>query len=408
MLNMTMPAAIESPRERRDTPDPLTTKKISGTVLIVDDDETLLRSLARLLRLRGYEPKTATSAAAAIELVQTERFDVVLSDIAMPGMDGIELLRNIRDTDLVVPVILITGAPAVSTAVDAVEYGAFRYLTKPVENDDLVATVEKAVRYHRMARMKARAAELLGTETAGPGDRAGLEVSFERALETLWIAYQPIVDARNRRVFGHEALLRSSEPSLPHPGAVIDAALRLEQLDVLGRSIRARAAGPVAENPAAGALFVNLHVRDLLDPTLTAPESPLSRIASRVVLEITERAALDEVGDVRPRIARLREMGFRIAIDDLGAGYSGLTSFAQLEPEVVKLDMSLVRDIDSSATKQKVVRSMSSLCRDMGMLVVAEGVETPAERDALVELGCDLLQGYLFAKPSRPFPQISW
>ncbi|MCL4752318.1 MAG: EAL domain-containing response regulator [Myxococcales bacterium] len=403
-----MPAAIESPRERRDTPDPLTTKKISGTVLIVDDDETLLRSLARLLRLRGYEPKTATSAAAAIELVQTERFDVVLSDIAMPGMDGIELLRNIRDTDLVVPVILITGAPAVSTAVDAVEYGAFRYLTKPVENDDLVATVEKAVRYHRMARMKARAAELLGTETAGPGDRAGLEVSFERALETLWIAYQPIVDARNRRVFGHEALLRSSEPSLPHPGAVIDAALRLEQLDVLGRSIRARAAGPVAENPAAGALFVNLHVRDLLDPTLTAPESPLSRIASRVVLEITERAALDEVGDVRPRIARLREMGFRIAIDDLGAGYSGLTSFAQLEPEVVKLDMSLVRGIDSSATKQKVVRSMSSLCRDMGMLVVAEGVETPAERDALVELGCDLLQGYLFAKPSRPFPQISW
>lgn len=408
MLNMTMPAAIESPRERRDTPDPLTTKKISGTVLIVDDDETLLRSLARLLRLRGYEPKTATSAAAAIELVQTERFDVVLSDIAMPGMDGIELLRNIRDTDLVVPVILITGAPAVSTAVDAVEYGAFRYLTKPVENDDLVATVEKAVRYHRMARMKARAAELLGTETAGPGDRAGLEVSFERALETLWIAYQPIVDARNRRVFGHEALLRSSEPSLPHPGAVIDAALRLEQLDVLGRSIRARAAGPVAENPAAGALFVNLHVRDLLDPTLTAPESPLSRIASRVVLEITERAALDEVGDVRPRIARLREMGFRIAIDDLGAGYSGLTSFAQLEPEVVKLDMSLVRGIDSSATKQKVVRSMSSLCRDMGMLVVAEGVETPAERDALVELGCDLLQGYFFAKPSRPFPQISW
>lgn len=408
MQNMTMPAAVTTPRERRDTPDPLTTRTTSGTVLIVDDDEALLRSLSRLLRLRGYEPKTATSAAAAIELIQSERFDVVLSDIAMPGMDGIQLLRRLRDTDLVVPVILITGEPAVSTAVDAVEYGAFRYLTKPVANDDLVATVEKAVRYHRMARMKAKAAELLGTETAGPGDRAGLEVSFERALETLWIAYQPIVDARNRRVFGHEALLRSSEPSLPHPGAVIDAAVRLEQLDVLGRAIRSRAAGPVAENPAAGVLFVNLHVRDLLDPTLTAPESPLSRIASRVVLEITERAALDEVGDVRPRIARLREMGFRIAIDDLGAGYSGLTSFAQLEPEVVKLDMSLVRGIDSSATKQKVVRSMSSLCRDMGMLVVAEGVETPSERDMLVELGCDLLQGYLFAKPSRPFPQISW
>lgn len=406
MGDMNLP--VQMLRERRDTPDPLTTTRIRGTVLVVDDDEALLRSLARLLRLRGFEPKTASSGAEAVKLIESERFDVVVSDIAMPDMDGIELLRRLRDTDLVVPVVLITGEPAVGTAADAVEYGAFRYLTKPVSNDDLVATLEKAVRYHRMARMKARAAELLGTETAGPGDRAGLEVSFERALETLWIAYQPIVDTRRRRVFGHEALLRSSEPSLPHPGAVIDAAARLEQLDVLGRAIRARAAGPVSESPDSGALFVNLHVRDLLDPTLTADVSPLSRIAPRVVLEITERAALDEVGDVRPRIARLREMGFRIAIDDLGAGYSGLTSFAQLEPEVVKLDMSLVRDIDSSATKQKVVRSMASLCRDMGMLVVAEGVETVAERDALVELGCDLLQGYLFAKPSRPFPQVSW
>lgn len=403
-----MPVAPSTPRDRRDTPDPLTLKKVSGTVLIVDDDETLVRTLSRLVKLRGFEPKTATSGTQALELFRSERFDVVVSDISMPDMNGIELLRLLRDEDLVVPVVLMTGEPAVSTAVDAVEYGAFRYLTKPVANDDLIGTLEQAVRYHRMARMKAKAAELLGTETAGPGDRAGLEVSFERAMETLWIAYQPIVDARRRVVFGHEALLRSSEPSLPHPGAVIDAAVRLEQLDVLGRNIRARAAGPVAENPDVGLLFVNLHVRDLLDPTLTSPESPLSRLAPRVVLEITERAALDEVGDVRPRIARLREMGFRIAIDDLGAGYSGLTSFAQLEPEVVKLDMSLVRDIDSSATKQKVVRSMSGLCRDMGMLVVAEGVETPAERDMLLELGCDLLQGYLFAKPSRPFPQIAW
>lgn len=407
MAIMNMPALTPAP-ERRDTPDPLTLKKVSGTVLVVDDDAALVRTVARVLTLRGFEVTTASNGAEALALIESNRFDVVVSDIAMPDMNGVQLLRRLRDMDLVVPVVLVTGEPAVSTAVEAIEYGAFRYLTKPVESNDLAATVDRAVRYHRMARMKARAAELLGTEVAGPGDRAGLEVSFERAMETLWIAYQPIVSARGRTVFGHEALLRSSEPSLPHPGAVIDAAVRLEQLDVLGRAIRSRAAGPVAEAPESGALFVNLHVRDLLDPTLTAPESPLSRIASRVVLEITERAALDEVGDVRPRIARLREMGFRIAIDDLGAGYSGLTSFAQLEPEVVKLDMSLVRGIDSSATKQKVVRSMTTLCHDMGMLVVAEGVETAQERDALVELRCDLLQGYLFAKPSRPFPSISW
>ena len=90
------------------------------------------------------------------------------------------------------------------------------------------------------------------------------------------------------------------------------------------------------------------------DHELFSPAAPLSRIASRVVLEITERASLDELGDVAPRLAQLRGLGFRIAIDDLGAGYAGLTSFAQLEPEVVKVDMSLVRGIDSSDRKSVV------------------------------------------------------
>jgi EAL domain-containing protein (putative c-di-GMP-specific phosphodiesterase class I) len=101
-------------------------------------------------------------------------------------------------------------------------------------------------------------------------------------------------------------------------------------------------------------------------------------------------------------------VGFRIAVDDLGAGYAGLTSFALLEPEIVKLDMSLVRAVHRSQTKQKVIRSMASLCRDMGMLVVAEGVETVEERDTLLDLGCDLLQGFLLARPGKPFPAVTW
>ena len=97
-------------------------------------------------------------------------------------------------------------------------------------------------------------------------------------------------------------------------------------------------------------------------------------------------------------------MGFRIAVDDLGAGYAGLTSFAQLEPEVVKLDMALVRGVHQQPTKLTLVRTMITMCRELGMLVVAEGIETPEERDAIVDAGCDLLQGYLFAKPGPAFP----
>jgi EAL domain-containing protein (putative c-di-GMP-specific phosphodiesterase class I) len=153
-------------------------------------------------------------------------------------------------------------------------------------------------------------------------------------------------------------------------------------------------------------LFVNLHTQDLLDDDLYDASRPLARIAHRVVLEITERASLHSVHDVQGRIGRLRSMGFRIAIDDLGAGYAGLTSFAQLEPEVVKLDMSLVRDVHEQPTKQTLVRTMIAMCSELGMKVVAEGIETPAERATIVELGCDLLQGFLFARPEVAFPPI--
>jgi EAL domain-containing protein (putative c-di-GMP-specific phosphodiesterase class I) len=130
--------------------------------------------------------------------------------------------------------------------------------------------------------------------------------------------------------------------------------------------------------------------------------------ANRVVLEITERASLERVKDVKAKLSELRRIGFRIATDDLGAGYAGLTSFATLEPEFVKLDMSLVRDIDRNHTKEALVRSMASVCKELGMMVVAEGVETPQECDRLVALGCDFLQGYLLAKPGKPFPSFSW
>jgi EAL domain-containing protein (putative c-di-GMP-specific phosphodiesterase class I) len=131
----------------------------------------------------------------------------------------------------------------------------------------------------------------------------------------------------------------------------------------------------------------------------------LTAIAPRVVLEITERASLDAVDDAPSRVARLWELGFRIAIDDLGAGCAGLTAFAQLEPEFVKLDMSLVRDVHKNPVKQKLVHSMTRLCKDMGITVVAEGIEVPEERDVIVELelSCDLMRGYLFGSRGRRF-----
>jgi EAL domain-containing protein (putative c-di-GMP-specific phosphodiesterase class I) len=377
-------------------------------ILVVDDDEQLGRALARALSKAGYEVVVHHQGKTALDAVRAGGFEAIVSDIEMPGLTGIELLRAARDHDRDLPVILITGAPAIGTAADAVEHGAFRYLIKPLDLTDFTQTVRRASQLYRLARAKREAQTLLGTGTGEGSDRLALEVSFERTLDSLWIAFQPIVRASDRSIFGYEALLRSGEPSLPHPGAVLDAAERLDALPRLGRVIRERAAEPMLTAEPSWLLFLNLHPEDLLDPVLHSDATALTELAPRVVLEITERASLHKVSDLRSRVAALRERGFRVAVDDLGAGYAGLSSFAQLEPDIVKLDMTLIRDVHKVPVKQKLVASMTSVCKELGLLVVAEGVECAEERDVLCDIGCDLLQGYHFAKPGRPFPTVNF
>jgi EAL domain-containing protein (putative c-di-GMP-specific phosphodiesterase class I) len=154
--------------------------------------------------------------------------------------------------------------------------------------------------------------------------------------------------------------------------------------------------------PSNALLFVNVHGLELTDEELFSESSPLAQYAKRVVLEITERTSIDPaIGSAR--VAMLRRLGYRIAVDDLGAGYAALGALASLEPEVVKLDMSLIRDLDRHTNKRRIVGAISSLCRELGSRVVAEGVETEGERAACIDAGIDLLQGYLFARPSRGF-----
>jgi two-component system, cell cycle sensor histidine kinase and response regulator CckA len=371
--------------------------------LVADDDGDMRRTVVRLLNKAGFDVVDVDSGSRAITALESQPFDVVVSDVQMPDGGGLDLLRAVRRIDLDVPVILMTGEPSVEAAAAAVEYGAFRYLTKPLDNTAFVKTVEHAARAHAMARLRREAYGVSGFH-AGAADRAGLEVRFDQALESLWMAFQPIVHAKTGALYGIEALLRSGETSLPNPPALIDAAIQLGRLPLIGRKARALASAALASRTDDVALFVNLHPEDLLDADLVDEAAALTKVAPRVVLEVTERASLESTPIRTERIARLRELGFRLAVDDIGAGYSGLTSFTQLTPEVVKIDMSLVRDVHKSALKQRTIGALCRLCRDVGTLVVGEGVETPDERVALVDLGCDLLQGYLVGRPSRDLP----
>jgi EAL domain-containing protein (putative c-di-GMP-specific phosphodiesterase class I) len=378
----------------------------TAVVLLVDDDPQVLGLLERMLS-RSHRVETRNTAEEAVARVEQGGVDVVVSDIIMPGMTGLELLRAIRGHEPDLPVILVTGAPRLESATEAIEYGVFRYLEKPVKRRTLDATVEQAFMLYRLARMKREALALLGIR-GGASDRAGLEVRFERALEALSVAFQPVVSVSDRSVLGYEALLRTGNLALSGPSEVLDAAERLDAVFRVGRLVRGCAARLFQQAPAESLLFLNLHPRDLTDPELLDEALPLTQMADRVVLEITERVSLTGIDDVQDHVAMLRARGYRVAVDDLGAGQAGLKSFALLQPDVVKIDASLTRNVDNNRMKQKLVASMTSLCEEMELAIVVEGVEKPAERDTLVELGCDLFQGNLFARPGPPFPTARW
>lgn len=375
----------------------------SRRILLVDDDDALRRVLREQLFEAGYRVTACADGNAALGELERSGFDAVLSDIRMPGLEGVGLLRAVRERDLDLPVVLLTGMPTLESAIQAVEWGALGYLIKPIAGAELLATMDRAIKLGALARLKREALIAAGFDQTS-GDRAGLEASVTRAMGSLWIAYQPIVRSVDGAPFAHEALVRTRAAVFPHPGALFVAAERLGRLLELGRAIRGEVAAALASGALPGTAFVNLHPADLGDESLVDPEAPLSRFADRVVLEVTERASLDGIPDVSGRIAELRRLGYRIAVDDLGAGYAGLASLAALSPEIVKIDMALVRDVDLDPVKRKLITSIAGACRELGIAVVAEGVETEGELQVVGLAGCDLVQGFLIGRPTALAP----
>ncbi|HLK36643.1 MAG TPA: EAL domain-containing protein [Polyangiaceae bacterium] len=372
-------------------------------VLVVGDEASPVETFARALSRAGYLTETSTGDEAERRL-RHGSFDAALTAAGASDRSGLDVLRSVRATGVETPVIVIAAESTPSEASEAAGLGAFRYLSDPLPDGALLDAVGQAVRLGRLGAVRREATRLLGREEDWRSDLATLQGSFESALDKIWIAFQPVVSLRAQRVFGYEALARSDEPMLRSAGDLFGAAARLGRLSELGRTVRARIASAADAAPPDTTLFVNVHADELNDFDLWRRQAPLSRLASRVVLEITERAPLDGVRGLHTKVSKLRQLGFRIAVDDLGAGYAGLSSFARLQPDVVKLDSSLIRHLDSSSQKRSIVQSMIRLAaRDLNVLLVCEGVEREEERDVLDALGADLMQGYLLGRPMHGF-----
>jgi len=365
-------------------------------ILLVDDDRNFLRALARSLRpfRHEWEVVTAPGGTEALELLGSKAVDVVVSDERMPGIGGAELLARVRERHPDTVRILLSGQCDLDAAARAInEAEVYRFLRKPCPPEELVATLRGAL----------RVGERAARNGDDPAAHEELGAALDRALGSLRMVYQPILTADAATVFAHEALLRADVPRWAPPVWCLDVARRLGRTAELFARIRETVAHRLPEAPADTLVFVNVSPHEFSDKGLYDADSALGRRADRIALEVAERELLDEAHDAGTMVERLRRIGYRIAVDDLGSGYSGLNSVVRLSPNLVKLDQGLVRDIDTSSTKRSLVRSVCSACRELGIATVAEGVETLAEHRTVEELGADYVQGFLFGAGSEEF-----
>ena len=228
------------------------------------------------------------------------------------------------------------------------------------------------------------------------------------------MAFQPIVDVVAKRVWAYEALVRgttgenaSTVLEMVDASALygFDQACRVKAVELAGRLF------PRNDNIRLSINFLPNAVYEAdacIRATLIAARRADFR-QDQLMFEFTENEQMRDTAHVRNIVEAYRRRGFTTAIDDFGAGYAGLGLLAELRPDVVKIDMALIRGIDESATKRAIVRAVVAMALELQIDVIAEGIETSGELSTLLSLGIRLCQGYLFAKPAiEALPAIQW
>ncbi|HEY3176868.1 MAG TPA: EAL domain-containing protein [Candidatus Polarisedimenticolia bacterium] len=266
----------------------------------------------------------------------------------------------------------------------------------------------------RTERLVYRALDDAQADSLAERDRAARRhlMSLREVLASRLVraVYQPVVDIENRKVLGWEALSRPLGEQFENIDQLFKAAYEAQSVWTLERLCRERAMEglPVMKNDEL--LFLNVEPDSIYDPQFRSDETlELLKQASlspdRVVLEMTEHSAVRDFTAFRQTLTYFRSLGFRLAIDDMGSGYSGLISVAEIQPEFVKIDMSLIRDLHSRPLKRELVDTITRFSRRAGIQVVAEGIETIEELNVLRQIGVHHAQGYLFARPAAPPPE---
>lgn len=235
-------------------------------------------------------------------------------------------------------------------------------------------------------------------------DRPPLELDFS-------MAFQPIVDVRDRSIFAYEALVRGLDGS---GAAHILSQVTAENRYQFDQACRVKAVSLAARLGVHCHLSINFLPNAVYEPaacirrTLEAAREH-NFPTEHLIFEITENERVVDKDHLQRIMQEYRRRGFKTAIDDFGAGYSGLNLLAEFQPDIIKLDMELVRNIDSSHVRKAIVQGILVVCQALSIDVIAEGIESEGEYQTLRSMGVCYFQGYLFAKPAfEQLPIVHW
>ncbi len=379
-------------------------------VLCVDDDEALLEGLELQLTF-DHEVRTASSGAQGLALLGAHPdCAVIISDMRMPGMNGVEFLAATRVVAPDATRILLTGSSDLDNAISAINSGGvYRFLTKPTDQSTFVGAVRDGIAEWQRNQERVTAVTMLGGGDAAFNNDLRPALRQALAENQLSVHYQPIVDLRTGLVREFEALARWTHPAHGDvsPATFITLAERSGLIEGIGTWVLLRSCGQMKSwndgraDPLSISINVSAHqlvgssfpalLRDVLDGTGLDP--------TMVCVEITESALIDQPTDVIANLERIRNLGVEIALDDFGTGYATLTYLRNLPITKIKIDQTFTAGLGTDAKDTAIVESTIGLAHTLGLKVTAEGIETAAQLSALEACGCDLGQGYLLGRP---------
>lgn len=375
--------------------------------MVVDDEDANVHLMTRILQTAGYlDIKEITDAREVLAAVRDWTPDLVLLDLHMPHIDGISLLLAIGaelSSSEFLPVLVLTADASRETLIRAMDAGANDYLTKPVDIDEVLLRVRnllalrlshEALRNSNSALATTLQQQMRSEEYQSVNRNDRIKAVRAVIASGPTMVFQPIITLDTSHPVGFEALARFK---VRPPDSWFAEAASLG----LGAELELSAINAAFEHfdlfAAEEFIAVNVSPAVMLDDRFYDLVRKHGR--DRVVIEITEHQPVDNYDDLKGICADLRRDGLRIAIDDAGAGYASLHHILMLEPDIIKFDISLTRDIDSDPVKRALATSLLQFAREINATVTAEGIETATELVTLRTLGVPWGQGFHIGRP---------